>query len=208
MQQGVAERIGILGGSFDPVHVGHLMLACSLAEAHTLDSVLFIPTNKNPLKNRVLADAHHRVAMLTFALKGTDFSIYMGELERKPPSYMIDTVRGLMATRPASYHLLIGSDIVEELTKWKSYEELLALAPPLVALRGRERFEDLLGRLPLPKTAFELLEKGVTETPLFDISSTYVRERLEKGLYCGHLLHADVYDYIKRNRLYGIAHAE
>ncbi len=194
-------KIGIFGGSFDPVHAGHLMVACALYEKHHLDTVYFVPTQLNPLKERTLADAMHRVNMLEYALAGTPFRVVTDELDRPPPSYMIDTVEHLLEKEQAHYFLLLGADAAHRITEWKSYQRLLQLAQPLIASRS-------MHSLPQNQEVGQLFSEGWTKTPLFDISSTECRQRLAKGLFCGHLLDRQVYQYIITNRLYGYSSNE
>jgi len=197
----IKRKIGVLGGSFDPVHSGHLMIACSLQEAHQLDAVYFVPTNINPLKAHILEESVHRVRMLQIALQGTGFAIKTLELERPAPSYMIDTVKILMAQEEAHYFLLMGTDLLQEITQWRSYRELFDLAPPLIAARDMQSINNAQWQHDVELK--KLIESGITNTPLFDISSTSVRHRLVQGLFCGHLLDRGVYQYIKQHRLYG-----
>lgn len=197
------DNIGIFGGSFDPIHAGHLMVACSLQEKYSLDTVYFVPAQVNPLKNRYLEDKQHRLQMLHLALEGTGFSVSTLELDRPPPSYMIDTVNALIERQKAHYFLLLGSDLLDEITKWKSYQKLLTLAKPLIARRRRDTA--LSENWQNDASIRELIAGGITETCLFDISSTMIRERLQAGRFCGHLLDKDVYRYIKQHKLYGCA---
>ena len=147
-----------------------------------------------------MAAGDHRVAMLQLALMGTGFSVLMDELQRDPPSYMIDTVQGLLQKEQADYYLLLGTDILKDIEKWKSYKELMQVARPLIACR---KASDLLYCSKIEDLSIRcIIEKGITETPLFDISSTMVRERLKNKLFCGHLLDNEVLNYIKQYGLY------
>ena len=176
-------------------------MACTLKEAHDLDAVYFVPTNINPLKKRELEHKKHRLRMLDLALYRTGFAIKTTELDRPPPSYMIDTVKQYMAEVPAQYFLLLGSDLLHDITQWKSYQELFALTPPLIAMRSNEQIRS--GAWEHDPVLRGIIEKGITEAPCFDISSTYIRDRISRGLFCGHLLDKEVYTYILQHRLYG-----
>lgn len=198
------KKVGIYGGSFDPIHFGHLALVISLKEAHALDEVILVPTQQNPHKMPgTLVKAEHRVRMLELALKDLEgFSISTIELERPAPSYTIDTIKVLKKKKnykDCEFFLLMGEDLLPHFTDWKEPGELIKLVKPLVARRHGVGFFGAWYEDPELKTA---IMQGLTETPFFDISSTNVRLRLQKGLYCGHLVPYRVLEYIKKNKLY------
>ncbi len=168
-------KTGVFGGTFDPVHFGHLNLAISLMEAWALDQVLFVPAFQSPFKENAppFVSAAHRKAMLQLAIapiKG--FKLIDWELQHEGTSYAIDTVRRLAKDPSLDLHYLLGKDHQATFHLWKNAEELGRLAPPLFAARQ------------------------------FEISSTQVRERLSRHLYCGHLIPAPVYEYIQLHKLY------
>lgn len=176
------QSIGLIGGTFDPIHFGHIHLAVMMKEAHNLDEVWFIPSLQNPLKQTPGTPFSHRVKMVELAIKGIPYcKVLPIEGDRPPPSYTIDTVRELKKLHPdKNFHLLLGDDHLDSLDKWKDVKELLELAPPLIA-----------GRNPLIKN----------EMPVLEISSTMVRDRLKKGLCCKQFVPESVLDYIQQNRL-------
>ncbi len=185
------KKIGILGGSFDPVHFGHLNLAICLMESCALDEVLFIPTRLSPFKEHIppIASAEHRLAMLKKALAPLpQFKIIDWEIHGQGPAYTIDTVRKLI-TPSVQLHLLLGEDHLSSLDRWKEGEELIRLAPPLI---GSRKTSDTPIAAPFPRI----------KIPLLEISSTTIRERLAHKKYCGHLVPAIVLDYIHQNHLY------
>ena len=189
------KNVGILGGSFDPVHFGHLNLALCLMESCSLDEVLFVPTSVSPFKENAppMASAEHRLAMLKIALSPLKkFRIIDSEIHSKGPSYTIDTVRKISQDPSLKLHLLIGEDHLASFHRWKDVEELVRLAPPLMGTRSSSS----------PSALEEKLHLVRVKIPLFDISSTTVRERLAQKKYCGHLVPAPVLDYIQRNHLY------
>jgi len=182
------KKVGILGGSFDPVHFGHLNLGLSLKEKCHLDEVLFVPAGLSPFKESAppFASAKHRLSMLKIAIQPIlGFRVLDWELDADGPSYTIDTIRRLSADPSLELHLLIGEDHLASLHKWKDAEELLELAPPLIGARNSMR-----------------AEAHIYKIPLFDISSTVVRERLIQKKYCGHLVPAKVLEYIEDHHLY------
>lgn len=189
----VKKKVGIFGGSFDPIHFGHLNLALSLKEACLLEEVLFVPASISPFKedSPPASSSEHRLAMLQLAILQIEgFRLLDWEIQGKAPSYTIDTVKRLSEDPSLQLHLLLGSDQVANFSLWKETQELVRLAPPLIGTRGNSE------RCPL------LLGSQRINIPLFDISSTQIRQRLNKKLYCGHLLPASVLDYIARHDLY------
>ncbi len=182
------KKIGILGGSFDPVHFGHLNLAVHMLEACGLDEVLFVPASVSPFKENSppKVSAEHRKEMLLLAIQPVkQFRLLDWELQGKGPSFTIDTVRRLSSEAPAQYHLLLGDDQLEGLPRWKEAEELIRLAPPLIGTRERAGFG-----------------KTQVKIPRFEISSTEVRKRLSEKKFCGHLVPASVLTYIEKKSLY------
>jgi len=191
--------VGFLGGSFDPIHLGHLNLAITIFEQVELDLILFCPALVSPTKQHAppIASPEHRLNMVRIGLEGLPFCrAYEVELNRPPPSYTVDTIRGIEAEK---IKLIVHEDVAYTLDQWKEAEELLRLAPPLVGsafgLDGEK-----LSRL--PRSMGVTLCAGVYRIPLMDISSTVIRDRLRRGRYCGHLLPEKVVDYIHQNRLY------
>jgi len=200
------KSIGFFGGSFDPVHCGHLNLAISLLEKHKLDHVLFCPTYISPFKaeKNSHVSPHHRKEMVKRAIAPLPhFSLLDYEINNEKPSFTIDTIKHLKnlyieESQDIQIRLLLGDDMLEGLPRWKDIEDLLKLAPPLVASRlSSPKWPDGLS-----STAFATLQTGTTQIPILDISSTEIRERLKKRLYCGHLIPFQVLDYIHQNQLY------
>lgn len=186
------KKVGIFGGSFDPVHFGHLNLSIALKEAAGLDEVLFVPAGISPFKQHAppRATAEHRLECLKLALEPLkNFHILDLELQSGGPSYTIDTVRTLCADPHLELHLLLGEDQLHRFFEWKDAEELVRLAPPIV---GRRR-----GALGANGSQFKTFD-----IPLFDISSTHVRKRLAEKKYCGHLVPAETLKYILKHHLY------
>lgn len=183
-------RIGFYGGTFDPIHFGHLNLAVNLMEAQNLDEVWLCPAWINPHKQGDnTAPALHRLKMVQLAIEGVaGFKVIEDEIVRQGASYTVETLRRLKAENPdVEFYLLLGDDTALHFFDWKEPQAILELATPLVGSRD----EVIPSRL------------GISvATPLFDISATDIRKRLSQNKFCGHLLPQKVIDYIGENALY------
>jgi nicotinate-nucleotide adenylyltransferase len=188
-------RLGLYGGTFDPVHLGHLILAQDALEQLKLDAVLFIPARQSPFKpGKTGANEKQRLAMLKLALKGREkFWLSRCELDRPAQSYAIDTAAEIHDAFPrAKLHWLIGADQLPELHRWHRVAELtklvtFALLPRAGATHGRTLPRKLL-RLPHPRQV--------------DISATEIRLRVKSNLPIDLLVPAPVAAYMTRHRLY------
>jgi nicotinate-nucleotide adenylyltransferase len=193
------KKVGILGGSFDPVHFGHLNLAISILETCALDEVLFVPAFLSPFKQNAppIASAEHRQEMLQLAIDPVKkFRILDWELQNKGPAFTIDTVRKLSSDTSLQLYLILGEDHLASFHRWKDAEDLIRLASPLIGTRE-------LGDLSQLPIAFQKkFREGRVQIPRFEISSTHVRSRLSQEKYCGHLVPASALDYIDKHRLY------
>lgn len=193
-------QVGFFGGTFDPIHLGHLNLAINILEIHKLDEILFCPANFSPEKKENLpaVSGEHRKAMVEIAISPIpQFSILDVELKREGPSYTIDTMRGLYEDHPdTDFFLILGDDVIAGLPTWRDIQQLLKLAPPIVGPRHRED----ISKLPTPIR--EIIEKGISSIPIMEISSTDVRERLIQKKTCQHLVHSKILDYITTKELY------
>jgi nicotinate-nucleotide adenylyltransferase len=185
-------RLGILGGTFDPVHLGHLILGESAREQLTLDRVLFVPTGVQWRKaGKEIALAEHRVAMVRLAIEGNPaFEMSTLEIDRPGPSYTADTLEALMAGRPGSELVLIlGRDAYEDLPDWVRPDRIRELATVVVAARNGEglNVEPPAVRLAMPEIG---------------ISATDIRERVASGRSVLYMVPAAVEAYIREHALY------
>ncbi len=199
------ERIGIYGGSFNPIHFGHIHLAIEMLEKRALDKIYFCPAALNPHKiesKNMIAPAH-RLTMLKLALEEIpQFSVIENELQRPAPSFTIDTVEELLLTDPQPHYFFIaGNDVVATFDHWHRAHEIVALVDVLIGTRLVD-FENFHTRMNLDPVIDEALKAGITPTRVFEVSSTEIRERIARKKYCGHLVPSKVLDYIYRNRLY------
>jgi nicotinate-nucleotide adenylyltransferase len=196
----VAGGTALLGGTFNPVHIGHLHIAEVVLAAGDYDRVLFVPTRVPAHKPAdELVGSSHRLRMLEQAIAyQPHFAVSDVELRRPGTSYTIDTVRELQRCQllPAAPGLVLGDDLVSDYHTWRSQAELAEAVRFLVARRlttGAER----AGALAAFAYPYSLLENAV-----LDISSTELRERVRRGQVVSHLLPAAVLEYLRHHRLY------
>jgi nicotinate-nucleotide adenylyltransferase len=195
-------RLGIFGGSFDPVHHGHLALARASQRQVALDEVWFMPTAVQPLKARgPQAGDKDRVEMLRLATSDQPaWRVCTLEIDRGGRSYTIDTMRQLHEELPeALLFFLIGADALRDVAQWKEPREIFRLATPLVVHRPGEARPDLaaLGALCTAET-----RPQVVDMPLADVSSTEIRRRVAAGESLESLTPKAVCDYIETKSLY------
>lgn len=198
-------RIGIMGGTFNPIHQGHIILAQQSYQQFGLDKVLVIP-NKLPAYKDTdeLLDSKQRSDMVRLAIEPYPYMEFLGlELERKGPTYTIDTLRELKQASPQdTFFFIMGGDSLVSLHKWRSYEAILQLAVILCAKRedaGRKELEDARDRLILrvPEAEIHFLD-----TELMDISSTKIREEFYTNPELAAWLPVKVREFIQKHHLY------
>jgi nicotinate-nucleotide adenylyltransferase len=185
--------VGLLGGSFDPVHHGHLIVARVAQETLGLDEVRFLPAREQPFKlGRHGASAADRAVMLELAIAGSPgFALERAELDRAGPSYTVDTLEVLRAREPAArFTVLLGADAAAELSAWHRAADLPNLARIVV-----------FGRPGTPVPASPLIA-GTIEVPAVDISATEIRRRAAAGLPVRYWVPDAVAEYMVRHRLY------
>ncbi|MBT8045613.1 MAG: nicotinate-nucleotide adenylyltransferase [Pontiella sp.] len=195
-----------MGGSFDPVHIGHLIIAQDAAERLELSEVVFIPAAIPPNKKSMQrADAEHRLNMLRLAVESdVDFSVSDIELERGGLSYTIDTVRALKKERPdVEWVLVVGSDTLVDLHNWYKIDELLELCEVATFLRpGEHEMSGLEDKVLLPQHLKGKLLDNLVDSHLVEISSTEIRMRIAEGLAIRYLVPPEVEMYIYEHGLY------
>jgi nicotinate-nucleotide adenylyltransferase len=201
------KKLGILGGSFNPIHVGHLVLAETAREALGLDRVILIPAKLPPHKRaEALAGGADRLAMVRLAIAGNPaFAVSDIELRRPGVSYTVDTVRALRKRLgPGTViYFLIGMDTVAELATWREIARLARLCKfvplnrPGHSVPNVATLERTLGRLP----ARAMLKRAL-DMPLIGISSSEIRRRVAEGRTIRYLVPDAVAAYIRRKRLY------
>jgi len=181
-------KIGIYGGTFDPVHFGHLILARDAREMLKLERVIFVPAAVSPGKDAPVAPPEMRLAMVKSAIEGeTGFVVDDCELRRPPPSYAIDTVEQIRKREGAAeIYYLVGEDNVSELPNWHRFNELKTLVCFVVLDRTGWQ----------TKHSFEIVHRKI------DISATEIRKRVASGQSIRYLVPATVEEMIRRGNLY------
>jgi nicotinate-nucleotide adenylyltransferase len=199
-------RLGILGGSFNPVHIGHLLLAQSLSDKLELSRILFIPCACPPHKKASsLLPAKHRLAMLELAVEGNiHFEVSDIEIQRGGTSYSVDTVRQLKEQYPdVELNFIVGTDTLKELHTWRKIEELLSLCRVVAAARPGPSTTSLsVNDIKLPAPWPERLIGNIVSSRLIDISSSDIRYRLAEGLSVRFMVPQSVEMYILEHRLW------
>ena len=199
------QRIGILGGTFNPVHTGHLIIAQHALEQVALDTVVFVPC-ANPYHKATddLAEAGHRLAMLETAVsEDPRFEVSRADIDRGGDSYSVDTVADTRRRHPdARIEFIIGTDSLLELHTWKNVYDLLESCPFITMARPGFRVEDP-GQLHLRPPWPEKLLGNVMMGRVIDISSSEIRRRVREGKSIRYLVPEGVEGYIRGERLYG-----
>jgi nicotinate-nucleotide adenylyltransferase len=190
-------KLGIFGGTFDPVHLGHLIVAEAVRESAGLDRIIFIPAMIPPHKTAApVTSATHRLAMLREAVRSNAFfQVSDVEIERGGVSYTVDTLRQLKTLNADDeIYLLIGADNLREFQSWKDPGEIVKRATIIVM--NRPGFAAEPGDAPYPGHSIPC------QVPSIDISATEIRRRVQKGLTISYLVPAAVARYIEKHRLY------
>lgn len=199
-------RIGIFGGSFDPIHLGHLILAEQCREIARLDQVWFIPCAQQPLKDhQTIASDRQRCEMIELAIAGCDpFHLSKIEVERGGVSYMVDTLEQIHAQQPDDeLFLLLGSDSLASFSRWKAPERICQLAIPIVVNRPQTEPIELSCLLEFAdQERLNAISEAQFASRWIDISSSEIRQRVADQQSLRYLLPRAVEKYIETQKLY------
>lgn len=194
------KRVGILGGAFDPIHLGHLLAAEAALEQYRLDEVWFMPSHIPPHKHQAGVSGEQRLEMVRAAtqnhpaFKPIDIELRLGGV-----SYTIDTIKEIRKLHPElELYFIIGADMVNYLPKWEGIEELTQM----LKFIGLQRPGSFLELDTLPSFIQESV--SLAEMPLVDISSSLIRGRLSARRSVRYMVPEQVYEYMTRSGLYGI----
>lgn len=197
-----SRRLGVYGGTFDPPHIGHLIIASEIRATLGLDQVLFVPARLPPHKDPTsITPSHHRLAMLRLAVEGDPgFSVDTLELDREGPSFTAETLEAIHGREPdAALWFIMGGDSLADLHTWRTPSRMAALARIAVAVRpGWEIDLNSVARQ-VPESEGRV---DVVPTPLVDVSSHEIRDRARNGRPLRYLVPGQVIGYIERHRLY------
>jgi nicotinate-nucleotide adenylyltransferase len=191
-------RVGVLGGTFDPIHLGHLRAAETAREGLGLDLVAFVPSAVPPHRSGPLSAALDRFAMACLASAGhAHFVVWDTELKRSGPSYTVDTLAALRTERPDDdLVLVVGSDTWPEMTGWREPERIFSLAEVAVVGRPGQPAPDTTPPFPGARGVVRV------EGPALAISATSIRERVRRGESVRYLVPDPVAEYVAKRRLY------
>jgi nicotinate-nucleotide adenylyltransferase len=195
----VGRRVGVMGGTFDPIHHGHLVAASEVQAWFDLDEVVFVPTGDPWQKSdRVVSPAEHRYLMTVVATASNPrFTVSRVDIDRDGPTYTIDTLRDLHADRPdVDLHFITGADALAEIFTWRAPDELFALAKFVGVTRPGHEMD------PATLTAIPADRVTMVEIPALAISSTDCRERTRSGEPVWYLVPDGVVQYIAKHHLY------
>ncbi len=189
-----APRIGVMGGTFDPIHHGHLVAASEVAQSFDLDEVVFVPTGR-PWQKDDVTESEHRYLMTVIATASNpQFTVSRVDIDRAGPTYTIDTLRDLQAQRPdAELFFITGADAVAQILSWRNHQQLWDLAHFVAVSRPGH----VLSTEGLPSENVSQLE-----IPALSISSTDCRSRVRRGHPVWYLVPDGVVQYIAKHHLY------
>lgn len=199
------KKIGIMGGTFNPIHNGHLVLAETAYEQFHLDQILFMPT-KNPYYKKLghSATEEDRVSMVKLAIEGNDaFAFSDLELLREGTTYTVETLEILTKEHPdTEYYFIMGADSLYHFETWKDPQEILSMAVILVASRDDVSSQSIEGQIEYLENKYENANIHCLVTPNLEISSNNLRKRCKEGRSIRYLLPDPVKNYIQENGLY------
>ena len=198
-------RLGLFGGTFDPIHFGHLAVAAEARRAAALDRVLFLPALQSPLREPPLATAEARLRMCELALADQpEFAVSDVEVRRPPPSYTVDTILAIRRQRPDdSLVVVMGADALREVPSWRDFGRILREAEIIALTRPDHPGslpEELVAAVPSAPDRID-----IRTMPPVDISASSIRAMIVDGREIGAYVPAAVADYIRRHRLYAPA---
>lgn len=199
------KNFAILGGTFDPIHLGHIKTAKSILALTSVEKILFIPLGNPPHKDENnVSSAYHRLNMLNLAVEGEkDFLISTMEIERNGKTYTIDTIKELkkLLGNTIKFFFIIGTDELLLINTWKNYEELLKICSFIAVKRPGYKDKLLEGAVACLTENYDANIR-IVEIPPVDVSSSEIRKNIKNGISIKGLIDEKVLNYIKENNLY------
>lgn len=197
-------KIGIMGGTFDPIHNGHLIVAEYTRTSLKLDKIIFMPSGQHPFKdNKEITPSEKRMKMVSLAIESNPyFQTSSIEIHRVGITYTIDTILSLKEKyKNDDLYFIIGSDILLEIEKWKSFNQLINICNFALVRRMGEYKEGADNKLSYLREKYNIQIEEV-KAPIIEISSTEIRQRLKKELSIKYLVPEIVEKYIFQHNLY------
>jgi len=198
-------RIGISGGTFDPIHHGHLIAAQEIREKLNLDKILFIPVGDPPHKTDIeVTDSIHRLNMVKKAIEDNSyFEVSSIEVDRPGYTYTIDTLMELKEKYPENckFYFIIGADTLPQLVTWKEYRKVFTLCQFVAVMRPGFNNEEIYNEARRLESCFSA-KIDIIDAPLIEISSTDIRKRVRESKSIKYLVPESVEEYIYSNGLY------
>ena len=200
----MAKKVGIFGGTFDPIHIAHLILAEHAWEQFQLDTVLLMPCAVPPHKEREITPALHRSRMIQLAIEdNSHLKLSCFELERMGKTYTADTIQMLNKEHPeCEYFFILGADSLFDIENWYHPEQILEQIRIIAAVRGDMERNDLQKQIDYLQERYPSSQITLLDTPLIDISSTMIREHVRQGKTIKYYVPKDVEKYIYQQKLY------
>lgn len=198
------KRVGIMGGTFSPIHIGHLMIAQRAYEEYHLDQVVFLPNGNPPHKaGDAVLDAFHRAEMVKLAIRShPEFGFSDLEIKNENFSYTSDTLAHFCSLDPeASYYFIVGADSLDYMDKWHEPQEIFSRATILAAARGNLEQESMEVKIQELEQKFHA-SIGLLHLPNVAISSQWIRKNIKEGYSVHYYVTEDVEAYIKEHGLY------
>ena len=200
----MGNKMGVLGGTFDPVHMGHLIMAEYIRERFSLEKVIFMPSANPPHKKfQNVTNSSSRYDMVGLAIEDNqDFTVSDMELKRAGNSYTVDTLKELKGMyRFDPIYFIIGADVVFDLLSWRDYKNVFRMCEFIAVRRTGYNDEALQDRIKMLKNEYKA-KMNLTDCPSIDISSSLIRDRVKAGRSIKYLVPPKVEEYILENRLY------
>ena len=198
------EKIGLIGGTFDPVHIGHLFIAQTALEEVGLDRVIFVPAGQPPHKQGLkITDSHDRIQMLREAIKNNSgFELSLCEIETDQISYTYDLLRYFIKNTPAKeIYFIMGADSFMEFRTWYRYQDLLSLGSFIVIKRRGYESEAMIRQWKSFQNDHQA-KIYIVDSPTLEISSSDIRKRIGEGKSIRYIVPEPVREYIKNNNIY------
>lgn len=198
----IRRKVGIMGGTFNPIHTGHLIMAEHAYDSFGLDEILFIPTGNSYMKSDVL-DKETRAKMVSLSIEDNPkFAMSDIEISKDTPSYSFETIRELKQLNPGNdYYFIVGEDSLRSMKDWVHPEKIFSEITVLVARRPYVSIDKLMDVIEFYESTYNA-DIQVIEMNNIDISSTEIRNRVSEGKSIKYMVHPKVLDFIQSHNLY------